>query len=193
MSWIQSALYFADFPANGPVNLLLNRTQMTTRFFKAKSDFVTEPVSETGLKGIWNRLYEADEPQIILSPYGGRISEIGESEIPYPHRDRYIYEIQHLVYWDKEGIDVANKNINWMRRFYRYMAPYVSKSPRAAYINYRDLDLGQSRNGTATYSQARAWGVKYFNKNFKKLVQVKSKFDPDNFFRNEQSIPTVPA
>ncbi|KAK9115162.1 hypothetical protein Syun_021959 [Stephania yunnanensis] len=193
MSWIQSALYFADFPANGPVNLLLNRTQMTTRFFKAKSDFVTEPVSETGLKGIWIRLYEADEPLIILSPYGGRISEIGESEIPYPHRDGYIYEIQHLVYWDKEGIEVANKNINWMRMFYRYMAPYVSKSPRAAYINYRDLDLGQSRNGTATYSQARAWGVKYFNKNFKTLVQVKSKFDPDNFFRNEQSIPTVPA
>ncbi|KAK9091517.1 hypothetical protein Sjap_024694 [Stephania japonica] len=155
MSWIQSALFFADFPPNGPVSLLLNRTQITTRFFKAKSDFVTEPISETGLKGIWNRLYEAEEP--------------------------HIYATFGFV------------DINWMRRFYRYMAPYVSKSPRAAYINYRDLDLGQSRNSTASYAQARAWGVKYFNKTFERLVQVKSKFDPDNFFRNEQSIPVVPA
>ncbi|KAK9105953.1 hypothetical protein Scep_022797 [Stephania cephalantha] len=193
VSWIQSVLSFAFFPLNESVNVLLNRTQITTRSFKAKSDFVKEPIPIIGLKGIWKRFFKANEPMMIWSPYGGRISEIGESNIPFFHRKEYIYEIQHLVYWDKEGIEVANKNINWMRRFYRYMTPYVSKSPRAAYINYRDLDLGQSRNGTSTYSQARAWGIKYFNKNFEKLVQVKSKFDPDNFFRNEQSIPIMPT
>ncbi|KAK9115169.1 hypothetical protein Syun_021966 [Stephania yunnanensis] len=194
MSWIQSILSFDDFPKDGALDVLLNRTQTLTRFFKAKSDFVKEPFSETVLRGIWKQFYDADEamqPMMFLSPYGGRLSEIGESEIPFPHRKEYINEVQHLAWWDKEGIEASNKNIDWLRRLYGYMTPYVSQSPRASYINYRDLDLGHSSNGTATYAQASAWGVKYFNNNFEKLVQVKSKFDPDNFFRNEQSIPVV--
>ncbi|KAK9106013.1 hypothetical protein Scep_022857 [Stephania cephalantha] len=70
------------------------------------------------------------------------------------------------------------------------MAPYVSKNPRGAYINYRDLDLGQNRiDGSASYEEAKVWGVKYFNGNFDRLVKVKSKVDPSNFFNNEQTIP----
>ncbi|KAM3251002.1 hypothetical protein P3L10_005072 [Capsicum annuum] len=71
------------------------------------------------------------------------------------------------------------------------MARYVSKSPRAAYFNYRDLDLGVNNKGNTSYAQARIWGEKYFKNNFDRLVQVKTKFDPTNFFRNEQSIPPL--
>ena len=47
------------------------------------------------------------------------------------------------------------------------MEPYVSNSPRAAYLNYRDLDLGVNNKGNYTsYAQARIWGVKYFKNNF---------------------------
>ena len=73
------------------------------------------------------------------------------------------------------------------------MKPYVSKYHRAAYLNYRDLDLGINKKGNTSYSEARVWGGKYFNGNFKRLAQVKSKVDPNNFFRNEQSIPLLPA
>ncbi|KAM3301873.1 hypothetical protein P3S67_016375 [Capsicum chacoense] len=71
------------------------------------------------------------------------------------------------------------------------MARYVSKSPRAAYFNYRDLDLGRNNDRKTSYAQARIWGEKYFKNNFDRLVQVKTKFDPTNFFRNEQSIPPL--
>ncbi|TVU42226.1 hypothetical protein EJB05_08619, partial [Eragrostis curvula] len=37
------------------------------------------------------------------------------------------------------------------------------------------------------------WGEKYFKGNFKRLAAVKSKVDPHDFFRNEQSIPPLPA
>ncbi|KAG9137535.1 hypothetical protein Leryth_018837 [Lithospermum erythrorhizon] len=73
------------------------------------------------------------------------------------------------------------------------MAPHVSKSPRRAYLNYRDLDLGSDgslSNTTLSYRQARKWGLKYFNSNFKRLIHVKSNVDPSNFFRNEQSLPS---
>lgn len=74
---------------------------------------------------------------------------------------------------------------------------YVSKSPRAAYFNYRDLDIGiniynQSGDNTISYDMASAWGLKYFKNNFDRLVRVKTQLDPTNFFRNEQSIPPLP-
>jgi len=70
------------------------------------------------------------------------------------------------------------------------MAPYVSKSPRAAYVNYRDVDIGTNNNkGNTSYKRASIWGTKYFKSNFERLVHVKTMVDPANFFKNEQSIP----
>jgi hypothetical protein len=78
-----------------------------------------------------------------------------------------------------------------MRKLYAYMAPYVSNSPRAAYLNYRDLDLGRNNYGNTSFAKASVWGLKYFKNNFKRLARVKTATDPSNFFRNEQSIPVL--
>ncbi|EEF39180.1 Reticuline oxidase precursor, putative [Ricinus communis] len=189
MSWIESILYFAGF-SNSPLDILLSRTQPSVRNFKAKSDYVKEPMPETALEGIWERLSEMDvgAGQLIFSPYGGRMSEISESSIPFPHRAGNLYKIQHLAYWDEEGIVATRKHISWIRRLYSFLAPYVSKNPRAAYINYRDLDIGINNLGNTSYKQASIWGIKYFKINFDRLVHVKTTVDPANFFRNEQSI-----
>jgi hypothetical protein len=72
------------------------------------------------------------------------------------------------------------------------MTPFVSKNPREAYFNYKDLDLGINHNGKKSYWEGRVYGIKYFKGNFKRLVKIKTKVDPGNFFRNEQSIPTLP-
>jgi hypothetical protein len=40
--------------------------------------------------------------------------------------------------------------------------------------------------------EGRVYGIKYFQENFNRLVKIKTKVDPGNFFRNEQSIPTFP-
>ncbi|KAE8673432.1 UDP-glycosyltransferase 76F1-like [Hibiscus syriacus] len=62
---------------------------------------------------------------------------------------------------------------------------------KSSYLNYRDVDIGINENGNASYSEAVIWGRKYFKGNFDRLVQVKSKVDPGNFFRYEQSIPCL--
>ncbi|XP_052203678.1 tetrahydroberberine oxidase-like [Diospyros lotus] len=191
MSYIESALYVAEFPIGEPIDVLLDRTPLTRNYFKAKSDFVNEPISETGLEGIWERFYEgeAETAELIFSPDGGKMEEISESAIPYPHRAGTLYKIQYLVYWEEEGIKASERYIDWIRRLYSYMTPYVSKSPRAAYLNYRDLDIGVNNKGNTSYEQASVWGTKYFKGNFQRLVQVKTMVDPGNFFRSEQSIP----
>ncbi|OVA12245.1 FAD linked oxidase [Macleaya cordata] len=191
MSWIRSIIYFAKYPVDSPLEVLLNRPERRPSWsFKVKSDYVKEPISQIGFKRIWRRILEEGHwPQLYFSPYGGRMSEISESKIPFPHREGNIFKIEYMVFW--EGLEETQKQLSWTRKLYKHMAPYVSKSPRAAYVNYRDLDLGQSKNGTATYLQGMVWGRRYFKGNYERLVQVKSKVDPENFFRNEQSIPSV--
>ncbi|KAK6267539.1 hypothetical protein QUC31_011699 [Theobroma cacao] len=194
MSWIQSILYFAGIPQSESLDVLLNRTD-TASFFKGKSDYVTEPIPEIALEGLWQWFYEDLEIvwfEILFSPYGGIMNEIPESETPFPHRSGNLFNIHYVVVWGEEDASTAQKNINFMRRLYKYMEPYVSKSPRAAYMNYRDLDLGSNNKGNYTsYRQASRWGLKYFKNNFNRLIRVKKMVDPQNFFRHEQSIPSL--
>ncbi|KAK7854814.1 berberine bridge enzyme-like 22 [Quercus suber] len=129
---------------------------------------------------------------MIMDPYGGRMNKISESETPFPHRKGNLYNLQYLVKWEVNSIRESNKHVHWIRMLYKYMKPYVSKYPRAAYLNHRDLDLGTNKEGSMSYSEARVWGVKYFKGNFKRLAHVKRNVDPNNFFRNEQSIPLLP-
>ncbi|XP_028958861.1 tetrahydroberberine oxidase-like [Malus domestica] len=188
MSWIESALYVANIPINES-QVLLQRTQQSRVFFKNKSDFVTEPISEAALEGLWKTMLELDSLQLILTPYGGRMSEIYDWEIPFPHRKGNLFEIQYVDNWVDD--EETEERISGVRSVYEYMTPYVSKSPRAAYLNYRDLDLGRNKDANTSYAQASAWGLKYFKNNFGRLVQIKTSVDPDNFFRDEQSLPVL--
>ncbi|KAI5332070.1 hypothetical protein L3X38_022198 [Prunus dulcis] len=103
MSWIESVLYFEGLPSN-EVDVLLQRTEPSKRFFKATSDYVTEPISEAGLEDLWQRMLQLEASELILTPYGGRMSEISASETPFPHKKGNLFEIQYLVFWndDKE-------------------------------------------------------------------------------------------
>jgi hypothetical protein len=76
------------------------------------------------------------------------------------------------------------------------MELHVSKNPRGAYVNYKDLDLGINNysddNGDgSSYEKARAWEEPYFMDNFERLSVVKAMVDPRDFFGNEQSIPPL--
>ncbi|KAL9858185.1 Berberine bridge enzyme-like 13 [Arabidopsis thaliana] len=184
-SWIKSVMYIAGFPSTAPSEALLDGKSLFKNYFKAKSDYVEEPIPVEGLEGLWEKLLEEDSPLTIWNPYGGMMAKIPETETPFPHRSGTLFKIQWLTLW-QDGKTSEAKHMGWMREMYSYMEQYVSKSPRSAYVNYRDLDLGMNGKG----SDAREWGNRYFKGNFERLVEIKAKFDPENFFRHEQSIPT---
>ncbi|KAJ0017718.1 hypothetical protein Pint_11311 [Pistacia integerrima] len=191
-SWIKSVLYIGGYPSNTPPEVLLQGKSTFKNYFKAKSDFVKQPIPETALEGLWTRLLQEDSPLMIWNPYGGMMSKISESEIPFPHRKGTLFKIQYVSLWE-DGEKNAARHMDWIRKLYNYMAPYVSQFPREAYVNYRDLDLGTNKKSNTSFVEASAWGAKYFKDNFNRLVRVKTKVDPDNFFRHEQSIPPLPV
>ncbi|KAG9438946.1 hypothetical protein H6P81_019111 [Aristolochia fimbriata] len=188
MAWINTTVFFAGLPPGSSPDVLLNRTSPYDNVaYKGKYDYVQQPIPEEGLKGLWDLLLEPTASGIVnLNPLGGKMAKITESEIPFPHRKGNLYDILYMANWQNEGD--AEKQMDWLKRLHAYMTPYVSKSPRGAYLNAKDLDLGKNIEGKASYSEARVWGEKYFKNNFKRLALVKGMVDKDNFFRNEQSI-----
>ncbi|WOH14727.1 hypothetical protein DCAR_0934249 [Daucus carota subsp. sativus] len=124
---------------------------------------------------------------IVFTSFGGKLNEFSESSTPYPHRPGILYMVYIRVLTSGD----SDKAFSWIRSLYSYLAPYVA-SPRTAYAGYSDLDLGvNNQSGVTNYTQASIWGKIYFKNNFDRLVQIKSKVDPTNFFRHEQSIPPL--
>ncbi|KAJ4702899.1 cannabidiolic acid synthase-like [Melia azedarach] len=191
MSWIESALYNAGFRNGETLDVLLSRNDTGKSFFKAKSDYVKEPIPENAFPGIFDRFYEEEGQSAFMAfvPHGGQMSEIPESAVPFPHRAGNLFKIQYLLSWEDHG--QSQRHVDWIRRLYSYMTPYVSKNPREAYVNYRDLDIGSNNRGYTSFKQSSIWGKKYFKNNFNRLVHVKTGVDPGNFFRHEQSIPPL--
>lgn len=188
--WIRSVLYFAAKKLDDPVEILLQKRINRNGFKKGTSDFLNAPIPVTGWKMIHKHFLLDDHPSMIVDPLGGKMDEISEDETPFPHRKGSLFNIQYLTYWGVNTEDEASKHIKWVRNLREQMKPYVARSPRTAYINYRDLDLGKN-DQNCSYNHAKIWGEKYFKGNFKRLAIVKGKVDPDNFFRNEQSIPVL--
>ncbi|KAL7142415.1 hypothetical protein ABFS83_08G121900 [Erythranthe nasuta] len=193
MRWIESVLFWADFPTGTPITALVSRVPQVLAHFKRKSDYLKKPIPKSGLEFIFKKMVELKTPLLTFNPYGGRMAEIPPEAKPFPHRGGNIAKIQYAANWDEKGIEAANYYINVTRMLYEYMTPYVSVNPREAFLCYRDLDIGTNRNaaGNGTYysEEAAVYGVKYFMDNFKRLVKIKTKVDPHNFFRDEQSIP----
>ncbi|KAH9677514.1 Berberine bridge enzyme-like 8 [Citrus sinensis] len=193
MSWVESTVYHFAFEIRASKNLelLLDRVNYTKYYLKAKSDYVREPIPVEVLEGMYEILYEEGGHNIyvISFPYGGRLNEIPETEIAFPHRTNKFHMMYFAAWSDGEE---SQKVLELDRKLYEYMTPYVTKNPRATYFNCKDIEIGRNNYGNnyTSVKEASIWGKKYFKNNFYRLVDVKTKVDPGNFFRNEQSIPS---
>lgn len=192
MSWIESVLWWGDFDNGTAPSALLSRVPNSLNFLKRKSDYVQKPISKADLEWLWQKFIALGKSGMVFNPYGGRMSEIADSDTPFPHRAGNLYKIQHSINWSEEGPDAEKNYLTQIKRAYSYMTPFVSSNPRSAFLNYRDLDIGETTNGKDSYSEGAVYGVKYFNGNFDRLMKIKTAVDPTNFFRNEQSIPVKP-
>ena len=129
--------------------------------------------------------------QRILEPHGGLMTRIADDYTPFPYRSSVLYNIQYVEFWNGTG---GHDMPKWLSGLYDFMAPLVSKSPRGAYVNYRDLDIGVNKvvGGVTSYETAKVWGDRYFGlANFNRLAKIKRKVDATDYFRNEQSVPPL--
>ncbi|KEH30985.1 putative tetrahydroberberine oxidase [Medicago truncatula] len=192
MPWVNSTLFWWNKPIGTPLETLLDEPKESEAInFKAQSDYVKKPISKKNIESIWKMMIDGETLHMEWNPYGGRMEEILSSETPFPHRAGNLFLIEYYNTWIEESPEVIKRNVNFSRSFYKFMTPYVSNSPRETFLNYRDGDIGANHPSNVTnISISRIYGSKYFKGNFERLMSVKTKVDPDNFFRYEQSIPT---
>ncbi|KAD1709721.1 hypothetical protein E3N88_42421 [Mikania micrantha] len=194
MTMVQSSLVLGEpsYTSSTPTSMLANRTGIVKPWnSKSKSDYVRTPIPKRGLKKIWEKMFENDMTEMIITyTFSGKMNEYSDTAIPYPHRAGVLYQMLKSVGFMNQTSDttpVSLRRIEWLRSFDKVLEPYVSKNPREAYLNYNDLDLGV---GSDTYAEASVWGERYWKRaNFKRLIQIKARVDPGNFFRHPQSIP----
>ncbi|KAM0869391.1 hypothetical protein ACQ4PT_040720 [Festuca glaucescens] len=203
MSWIESVVFFSGLPEGSSASDLTDRVLHGKNYFKAKSDFVRRPMAIDELTGAVEFLSGQPKAYVILDPYGGAMDRFGAADLPFPHRKGNIHGIQYLIDWMSDDDGHSEEYMDWLRRFYDFMGPFVSSSPRTAYINYLDLDLGTNSWSVPRIDEdgipnpqveaARSWGERYFLSNYDRLVRAKTAIDPENVFRNAQSIPPLSA
>ncbi|CAM0911191.1 unnamed protein product [Alopecurus aequalis] len=201
MSWIESIVFFSGLPEGSSASDLTDRVLHAKNYFKAKSDFARRPMAIEDLIGAVDFLSKQPKAYVILDPYGGAMDRIGAADLPFPHRKGNIHGIQYLIEWMADDEGHREEYMEWLQRFYDFMGPYVPNSPRTAYINYQDLDLGTNNWSGPTIDEdgsanpaveaARTWGERYFLSNYDRLVRAKTAVDPENVFRNAQSIPPL--
>jgi FAD/FMN-containing dehydrogenase len=107
---------------------------------------------------------------IIIEHAHGALTRVGVTDTPFPHRAAG-YNLLLLSQWTNAADN--ERNIAWTRDTYAKVQSFVGPG---RYVNY----LGDDEPGDPV---AQAYGP-----NYARLRQIKSKYDPDNFFRMNQNI-----
>ncbi|WP_425046481.1 FAD-binding oxidoreductase [Primorskyibacter sp. S87] len=107
--------------------------------------------------------------EVFIAHVGGKMARVGNTETAYPERRAHFIMNVHTR-WEDPGKDAVC--IGWARDLFSSMEPYSTGS---VYVNFMPAD-----------EVDRVSGV--YGENMKRLVQVKSKYDPENFFRLNHNI-----
>lgn len=110
--------------------------------------------------------------RVVLHSCGGRSSRPDHPDTAFGHRDA-AFNLQVDATWEP-GADPA-PHVAWVRSVWTAMRQFSSGG---VYVNFLGADDGPAGLRLA-YDPAR----------FRRLRALKSRFDPDNFFHNNQNIP----
>ncbi|HKH13066.1 MAG TPA: BBE domain-containing protein, partial [Solirubrobacterales bacterium] len=115
--------------------------------------------------------------KLIIEPADGAVNALPADATAFVHRDN-LFDIQYQARWHHGAPqEVVAANMAWTNELYEQTKRYRSGF---AYQDYIDPELED-------------WEHAYYGANLARLRSVKSKYDPDDFFRFAQSIPPTGA
>jgi FAD/FMN-containing dehydrogenase len=137
-----------------------------------KSEYTKDIPKDLSSKFVKQTMNMSSTASLIAAfQLGGAITDIGEDDTAYSFRDAG-YALNVNAQWQNNSD--PEKHFAWARKTQQLSVPY---SMGSGYINFASSDETQERV-SATYGE----------KKFRKLVELKRKYDPDNFFRLNQNI-----
>ncbi|OMC80977.1 MULTISPECIES: FAD-binding oxidoreductase [unclassified Viridibacillus] len=100
---------------------------------------------------------------------GGAVGKIASYDTAYFYRNAIIAQ-EYLTTW--ENPEEEKQNIRWVEEVRNTLSPFTDGD----YVNFPDLYI-------------KNWPITYYGNNFRRLREVKTKYDAFNVFNFPQSIP----
>lgn len=112
----------------------------------------------------------SDNTLIMLEHYHGKMSRVPPSATAFGHRDAN-YGLLIISNW----IDTheEDRNLDWSNKFFLAIQPHTMKK---VYVNYLDNEPSERVE------------IAYGPESYDRLVTLKNKYDPTNFFRMNQNV-----
>jgi hypothetical protein len=103
---------------------------------------------------------------------GGAVARVPEESTAFPYRDAS-HDLNIVASWLPEDLGDADRHIEWVRGLFSALEPYS----RGVYVNFTSDDAAERVRQAYTEGQ------------WTRLVALKAKYDPTNFFRMNANIP----
>lgn len=152
------------------VNLFAAETHFSGQAFKNSSAFTSEPLSPTACHELCSFLtcVESETFAVQLVALGGAIASILPENTAFYHREAE-FILQYIAFWDDPA--EATAQIRRIETLRRRLLPFTA----GAYANYPDQLI-------------KNYDYSYYGANLPRLRQIKTKYDPTDFFHFRQSI-----
>lgn len=183
-SWLAFALYpFPDLVAKGSEG----------GFFKIKDAFLRKRLTDRQIKVAYDYLSQSDYAiggGLGMATYGGKTNTIAPDATASAQRDSILTMSCSTGWKDKPE---EARNLGWVRRFYRDIfsdtggVPVPNEFSNGAFINHPDEDLADPEWNTSGVP----WYTLYYQGNYPRLQQIKSRWDPHNVFHHALSIQPI--
>lgn len=111
----------------------------------------------------------SEQSEIFLGLLGGAANTHAAEAMAYPHREA-LYAMNVHTRWMDPAEDA--KCLAWAREFFKAAAPHAAGGVYINFLNEDEVDR-----------IAEAYGP-----NYRRLKEIKAKYDPDNLFRSNQNI-----
>jgi FAD/FMN-containing dehydrogenase len=144
-----------------------------------KSEFFRRPLPRDTIAALVKNLSERGDRskprEVTFTPWGGAYNRVRADATAFAHRDE-LFVIQHLLVIDPGAPTTEVRAArDWLTRSWGIVHPHGSGG---VYPNFPDTDL-------------RDWARAYHGPNYERLLRVKAKYDPTNFLRFQQSLPSA--
>jgi FAD/FMN-containing dehydrogenase len=165
----------ADAVGPMPYPALFELTQMgAARRSQAIRAGFMDVIDETTIDSMLDAVAHATSPfsMVMLRVLGGEMARVSPETTAFSHRDKPLYfAIQNG--WDDAGDPRADEHVAWTESLWQALAPRTA----GAYANFLG-DEGPERV-RAAYAPAA----------FDRLMEIKRRYDPENVFRLNATIP----
>lgn len=149
--------------------------------YEVKSSYASRPLSDRGIETMvhwverWPGSSDPEGGGMAMFASGGAINEVPADATAFVHRDEFSLIAMEACWHATDSESVVRRNLDWIEGFAEALRPHASSY---AYQNFIDR------------SQAD-WQHAYYGSNLPRLIDIKSRYDPDDVFHFEQSIPSA--